>query len=448
MKIFNTMSGKKEDFIPIIPNKVSMYHCGPTVYDTAHIGNLRTFVMNDIVRRVFEYSGFTVDQAMNITDIDDKTLRKASEEGLPLKEISERYEKLFLEDMKSLRILTPHHTLRATENIEEMITLISILIEKGVAYPSSDGIYLSIGMVKNYGALARLKLDGHTEARVGTDEYEKENPRDFALWKFGDGENTWPALFGRGRPGWHIECSAMAIKALGETFDIHTGGTDLIFPHHVNEIAQSETATGKPFAKYWIHGGFMNIDDAKMAKSKGNFFKLQDLEDESISPLSFRYWLMTSHYRSPVNFTFDAVRASQNAFIKLVGHVMEWGEVGGVDEKYKKKFLELIQDDFDMPGAIALVWELVKDKEISNSVKKATVIDFDRVLGLGLSDLKPLPKENVEIPEEITALAEVRSEARKAKDWQKADAVRVEIEERGYEVIDTEGSPDFIVKER
>ncbi|HEY4494779.1 MAG TPA: cysteine--tRNA ligase, partial [Candidatus Paceibacterota bacterium] len=309
--IFNTFSQKKEEFIPIKKGHASMYTCGPTVYDTAHIGNLRTFVMNDIFRRVFEYEKYTVTHVMNSTDIDDKTIKRSQSENKDLLQFTRYYENLFLKDIETLNIIVPHRFLRATEHIKEMIEMISILLEKGVAYPTKDGIYFSIGMFKEYGKLAKIKLDAEVRERIINDEYEKENPRDFALWKFWvkeDGEVAWDATFGKGRPGWHIECSAMATWALGPTIDIHTGGIDLIFPHHTNEIAQSEAATGVPFVHYWLHTAFMNVNEEKMAKSKGNFIKLDDIKSAGISPLSFRYWLLTAHYRTPINFSLDAVQ--------------------------------------------------------------------------------------------------------------------------------------------
>ncbi|MEY2664555.1 MAG: hypothetical protein RIT04_363 [Candidatus Parcubacteria bacterium] len=462
MEIFihNTASGKKELFKPIESGRMGMYQCGPTVYDTAHIGNLRTFVMDDIIRRVFEYQGYFVTQVMNITDVDDKTINRSRDEHTTLDELTRRYEKLFLSDIQSLNILEPHRVLRARDHVKDMIEMISILIEKGFAYPSKDGIYFSIGKSIGYGSLAKLGGLATTSSeslreRISNDEYEKENPRDFALWKFSDGEISeavWEAPFGNGRPGWHIECSAMATRALGDTIDIHTGGSDLIFPHHTNEIAQSEAATGKPFVHYWIHGGFMNVQDVKMSKSKGNFLKLADIEAEIISPLGYRYWLLTSHYRSQVNFTIDAVKAAQQAFIRLAEHFVGWSEGGNVAPAYIEKFVHFISDDFDMPRAIALVWELVKDKTVSDADKRATLLDFDRVFGLGLAGLKHIEGASADavlatgdIPPEILVLAEARDEARKAKDWSKADALRKEIEDRGYGLKDTEDG--FLVRE-
>lgn len=468
--IHNTLTDTKEEFVPIVSGKVGMYHCGPTVYDTAHIGNLRTFVMNDLIRRVFEYRGYFVTQVMNITDVDDKTIRRARDEGTTLVELTRRYEQLFLQDLQSLNILIPHRVLRAREHVKEMIEMISILLEHGFAYPSRDGIYFSIGKSAHYGALAQLPqgsgvgstADAMLRERIANDEYEKENPRDFALWKFStpedgpdDGGAVWEAPFGKGRPGWHIECSAMATFALGPTIDIHTGGTDLIFPHHTNEIAQSEATTGKLFAHYWIHGAFMNVNDAKMAKSKGNFFKLADLEAELISPLGFRYWLMTAHYRSQVNFTVEAVRAAQQAFIRLIQVFMTWSSDGKIAHSYAERFSTYVGDDFDMPKAIALTWELVKDKTITDADKRATLLSFDRIFGLGFDTLTDAVLTTMgagqaaeTIPEEVIALAEVREEARKAKEWEKADALRKEIEERGYQVKDTQDNEKgFIVTE-
>ncbi len=452
MKIFNTLSGKKEVFEPLKKDAVGIYNCGPTVYDTVHIGNLRTFVMYDIVRRVFEYEGYAVSQVMNITDIDDKTLKRSRDEGRSLDEVTRHYENLFLSDLHSLGILIPHKILRAKDHVKEMIDMIAILLEKGIAYPSTDGIYFSIGMFPEYGKIANIKLDGEVRERIANDEYEKENPRDFALWKFwteDDGDAVWEAPFGKGRPGWHIECSAMATKALGETIDIHTGGADLLFPHHTNEIAQSEVATGKQFVRYWMHGAFMNVNEEKMAKSKGNFLKLSDLEHAGISPLAFRYWLLTAHYRSPVNFSLEAAQAAQNAFIRLIEAFLDFSTSSVMHDDqhhhahfepidYKAEFKKVITDDFNMPEAIALMWKLVKDPAVEPTDKGVILLDFDRVLGLGFAGILAMAKEEVNSPE-VIALADAREEARKNKEWDKADALRKEIEDRGYEVKDLEG---------
>ncbi|MDQ2933179.1 MAG: cysteine--tRNA ligase [bacterium] len=440
IKIYNTLSKEIETFKPLIKGEVSMYHCGPTVYDTPHIGNYRTFVLNDLIRRIFEYNEYTVHQAMNITDVDDKIIRRVQEEKTSLKEFTGKYESLFLEELKSLNILLPTHLIRATEYIPAMVELIEDLLKKGIAYKADDGVYMNIGKVKNYGQLAHLKIENETEdhARISNDEYDKENPHDFALWKFkskNDGDVSWSAPFGEGRPGWHIECSAMALKVLGPQIDIHTGGMDLIFPHHTNEIAQSESATGQQFVTYWMHGAFMNTNDEKMAKSQGNFAKLETLKEETISPLAFRYWLLTAHYRSPINFTLEAVSGAQNALIKLLTAVSNFPDGGSVSVDYKSRFLTLVNDDLDMPKAVALVWELIKDSDVADADKRATLLDFDAVFGLNLGSVNKVVEEA--IPIEITVLAEAREEARKEKDWEKADALRNEIESRGFTVSDT-----------
>lgn len=447
IRLYNTLSRSVETFTPLIPGRVGMYHCGPTVYDTPHIGNYRTFVMNDIVRRTFEYNDYEVDQVMNITDVDDKTIRRSHEENVALETVTRKYEKLFLEEIGSLHILRPTHLLRATDNIAFMIKMISGLLERGMAYKAADGIYMSVAKVKDYGALADIRPESIGKERIANDEYDKENPRDFSLWKFktaDDGEVGWDAPFGQGRPGWHIECSAMSIAKLGETFDVHTGGTDLIFPHHTNEIAQSESFTGKPFVHYWIHGAFMNVNSEKMAKSKKNFFKLSDIVEEKISPIGFRYWLLTAHYRSPVNFTFEAVSAAQNALIRLMDIVRKLPEDGDIDAVYRDRFLAAINEDLNVPQALAIAWEMVRDETIKPGDKRATLLDFDRVFGLGLADVPRATSRT--IPAEVQALAEAREEARQAKEWEKADALRHEIEDRGFVVRDTKEAPGFILE--
>lgn len=447
IKLYNTLSRSVETFTPLKKGAVSMYTCGLTVYDTGHIGNFRSFLLSDLLRRVFEYNGYAVDQVINVTDVDDKTIKRSHAEGKSLSELTGVYEKLWLLGMQSMNNLLPTHIIRATDSIADMITLIQKLLDKGAAYRADDGVYMKVSDVRDYGALARLDASAVSKERVANDEYDKENVRDFALWKFhtpDDGDVAWDAPFGRGRPGWHIECSAMSMKLLGPTIDVHTGGQDLIFPHHTNEIAQSETATGRQFVRYWVHGAFMNVADEKMAKSKGNFVKLETLVDEGVSPLAYRYWLMTAHYRSPVNFTLESVRAAQNALIKLMAAVANLPDGGTVDASYKEKFTGFINDDLDMPKAIALAWELLKDSGVSPADKRATLLDFDRVLGLGLAAAPRVKDEPV--PTEIHALVEAREDARKAKDWKKADALRAEIDARGYEIDDTPEGPRVVAK--
>ncbi|MFA6314765.1 MAG: cysteine--tRNA ligase [Candidatus Paceibacterota bacterium] len=440
IKIYNTSSRKIETFEPLKKGVVSMYHCGPTVYDTPHIGNYRTFIFYDLVRRLFEYNGYKIAQAMNITDVDDKTIKRSREEAVDLKTLTSKYEKMFLDGLDALNIKRPEHILRATEYVDEMIRIIGILLEKGVAYKTSDGIYLSIDKVPNYGALAHLDLSksDQSQERIANDEYDKENPRDFALWKFktpDDGPVSWQTPFGEGRPGWHIECSAMSMKVLGETIDIHTGGVDLLFPHHTNEIAQSESVTGKQFVRYWMHGAFITVDGEKMAKSKRNFLKLEDLLEQSVSPLAYRYWSLTAHYRSPVNFTWEAIKAAQTALIRMIGIFGTLPNGGVVNMSYKERFNECVNDDLNMPKAIALSWELLKDPVVIDADKRSTLLDFDLVLGLRLDSSPKVA--SVEIPAEIQALAEARELARSEKDWQKADALRQEIGNRGFVIDDT-----------
>jgi len=445
--LYNTLSRSKERFVPLKAGMVTMYSCGLTVYDTGHIGNFRSFLLSDLLRRMFEYNGYSVDQVINVTDVDDKTIKRSQAEHVSLADLTRKYEKLFVLGMEAMNNELPTHLIRATDSIPEMIALTQTLLDKGAAYKADDGIYMSISAVKGYGALARLDLSAISKERVSNDEYDKENVRDFALWKFystADGDVVWDAPFGRGRPGWHIECSAMSMKLLGPTIDVHTGGQDLIFPHHTNEIAQSETATGKPFVHYWVHGAFMNVSDEKMAKSKGNFIKLETLADTSVSPIAFRYWLMTAHYRSPVNFSLESVRAAQSALIRLMAACASYPDGGAIISAYQERFLSYVNDDLDMPKALALAWELIKDSSVSQADKRATLLDFDRVYGLGLVSA---PRVNDEpIPVEVQVLADAREEARKTKDWKKADALRTEIDARGYDVEDTPKGPRITQK--
>jgi cysteinyl-tRNA synthetase len=439
----NTLTGKKKEFKPINSGAVSMYSCGPTVYSYAHIGNLRTFILTDILRRVFLYNNFTVKSVMNITDVDDKTIKKSIEEKVSLSNVTRKFEQIFLDDLKSLNVLELSKTPRATENIPEMIKLIETLLEKGYAYKTSDGIYFDIKKSEHYGELAKLKIDSITKERISNDEYDKENARDFALWKFyteSDGDVSYDAPFGKGRPGWHIECSAMSMKNLGETIDIHIGGIDLIFPHHTNEIAQSEAVTGKKFVNYWVHGGFVSVDGKKMSKSLGNAFTLDDIKVKGIDPLAFRYLVLGTHYDNPLNFTWEALEGAGTALKKLrestksesvAGH-RNTSDTETKKENYKETFNKYINDDLDTPKALALTWELVKDMELSGTDKKELLMDFDQVLGLMLDKV-----ETFEIPKNIQKLVEKRDKARAEKDFAKSDELRDQIQSLGFEVKDT-----------
>ena len=443
LKLHNTLSDKKEVFIPINLDSVGLYQCGPTVYNVAHIGNLRTYITNDILRRVLEYNNFKVNQVMNITDVDDKTIKKSREEKIDLKELTSKYEKIFLSDVESLNILRPSSILRATENIDSMIQFIEKLLKTGFAYKTENGIYFSISKVKNYGELARLKIENSTISRIINDEYDKENPRDFALWKFRseeDGQVFFDAPFGDGRPGWHIECSAMAMNALGETVDIHTGGQDLIFPHHTNEIAQSEALSGKKFSNFWLHTGFVNMGSDKMSKSLGNIISLRDIIDKNIHPISFRYLILTLHYRTPMNFSWEALKASQTALFKIVEHLSKFEprDDGKINIDYRQNFKEFINDDLDIPQTLALTWKLIKDEHVSDSDKRATLLDFDNIFGFNLKKLaNEFVKSSETIPEEIKLLAEERETARKNKDFKKSDELRKIINEKGYDIEDS-----------
>lgn len=436
----NTLGNKKEEFVPLKAGEVSMYSCGPTVYDFAHIGNFRTFILSDILRRTFEYNGYKVDGVMNVTDVDDKTIKRSRAEGISLEALTRKYEDLFFTDLETLNVKKPGKTPRATESIDDMISLIEKMLENGSAYKSSDGIYFDITKSKDYGQLAHLNLENSTKERIANDEYDKTNPRDFSLWKFyseEDGDVSYEAPFGKGRPGWHIECSAMSMKNLSETIDIHTGGSDLIFPHHTNEIAQSEAVTGKTFVKYWVHGGFITVDGKKMSKSLGNIFTLETLIEKGFDPLAFRYLTLGTHYNGMLNFTWEALEGAQTALKKLRIKMQEFENDKTENnpaktEEYKNQFIESLNDDLNMPQALATVWQVVKDEVLSGGDKKSLLLDFDKVLGLDLEKI-----ESFEIPENVQNLIKERDLARNNKDFAKSDEIRAEIEKLGFEVKDT-----------
>lgn len=434
IKLYNTLTRKKETFKPIKKGEVGMYSCGPTVYNYAHIGNLRNYVFNDILKRVLLYNQFKVKQVMNITDVDDKTIKKSKEENTSLKEITRKYEDAFLRDLKELNILVPEIKSRAIEHIKEMVELIKKLLEKGYAYKADDGIYFSVSKFKNYGSLANLEKRKIGKSRIKNDEYDKENIQDFALWKFwteDDGEVFWETEIGKGRPGWHIECSAMSMKYLSEHFDIHTGAIDLIFPHHTNEIAQSEAATGKKFVNYWIHGGFLTMKEGKMAKSLGNVLYLKNLKEKGYSALDYRYLLLTSHYRSPLLFSFENLESAKNSLDRLRNIISELKSDGKINESYLKEFEKAINDDLNTPATLQILWKLVRDEKAQGKLE--TIRKMDSVLGLDL-----LKKEKIDIPEEIKKLAEEREKARKNKNFKLADELREKIRKKGFLIDDTD----------
>ncbi len=440
------MSREKEDFSPLDASEIRMYSCGPTVYNYPHIGNYRAYIFADILKRTLLYSGYEVKHIMNLTDVDDKTIRDSQKAGKSLKEFTEFYSQEFLKEIEKLNILPPQKFTKATDYVKEMVVIIEKLLANGMAYESPDGsVYFDIKKFKGYGKLTHIdfvELKENASGRIKSDEYEKDSVQDFALWKAwdkNDGDVFWETSLGKGRPGWHIECSAMSMATLGESFDLHTGGVDNMFPHHENEIAQSEGATGKPFVKYWMHNEWVLVDNKKMAKSAGNFITLETLVERGLNPLSYRFWLLMGHYRSKVNFVWEAVEGAETALKRLFKLYIALGgasglpaQAGTVNPAYQAKFKEFIQDDLDTPRALTVLWDILKDDAISDADKKATILDFDKVLGLGFADLK----EDV-IPEEITALAEERELARKNKDFQKSDDLRQKINSLGYEVKDS-----------
>ena len=439
LKVYNTLTRKKQEFIPIQKDKVRMYSCGPTVYNYAHIGNLRTYTFNDILKRSLEFLGYKVTHVMNITDVDDKTIKGSKKEKVSLDKFTRKYEKIFLDDINSLNIIQPDQIIKATESIEDMVKIIKDLIDKGYAYKTDDGIYFSISKFKNYGKLAQLEKSksDSKKSRIRNDEYDKENAQDFALWKFytrEDGDVFWETDIGKGRPGWHIECSAMSMKVLGPSLDIHTGAIDLIFPHHTNEIAQSEASTGKQFVKYWMHGGFLTMKDSKMSKSLGNVFYLKDLSEKGFSPMSFRYLCLTSHYRAPLIFSIENLEAAQNSYNRLRNISENIKDDGKLNKEYLEKFKSSIEDDLDMPNALQILWKLVRDEKAQGKYK--TIKKMDEVLGLKL-----LEKEKIKIPKEIQDLVKEREQARKDKDFKLSDKLRDKILGLGYSISDTKEGP-------
>ncbi len=457
--LFNTLTRKKERFVPLREGKVTLYTCGPTVYDFAHIGNFRTYVFQDMLRRWLEYRGYEVIQVMNITDVDDKIIAGVNREKTSLKEYTRRYEKAFFEDLESLNIEKAEHYPRATEHIPDMVALIQKLLEKGYAYRGEDGsIYYDISKFKEYGKLSKIKIQAlKPGARVKADHYGKESPYDFALWKAwdeADGEVYWETPLGKGRPGWHIECSVMAMKYLGETLDIHSGGVDLIFPHHENEIAQSEAATGKPFARYWVHSEHLMVEGRRMAKSLGNFYTLRDLTAKGYDPLAVRFLLLSTHYRQQLNFTFKALEAAENTVERLVTFMERLKEAdgSGLGEPLQKlmretqtRFEEHMDDDLNITEALAVLFSFIREvnklmdeNKVSRSEAREIrklMYRFDKVLGIIEKAEKRFKKE--ELPKEVLELIQKREEARKAKDWKTADEIREKLRSMGIILEDT-----------
>jgi len=455
LRLFNSLSRKLEDFKSIKANEAGMYTCGPTVYNYPHIGNYRTYAFEDMLRRWLEYRGYRVRHVMNITDVDDKTIRDSHKEGVSLKEFTKRYEKAFFEDVKTLNLLPAGIYPKATEHIPEMVSMIKKLMEKGYAYKGEDGsTYFSISKFKGYGKLSHLDISQlKAGARVSQDEYEKQQLADFVLWKAwdeNDGSVFWETELGKGRPGWHIECSAMSTKYLGETFDIHCGGVDNMFPHHENEIAQSEAASGKQFVNYWLHSEHLMVEGKKMSKSLGNFYTLRDVLAKGHHPKAMRYLLISTHYRQQLNFTFEALDSSAKTVQNLLDLVLKLKCANGKqDYETDRKIEEMISffaaefgknmdNDLHIPEALAALFNFVSETNrllLQNKVSKANaqkildaLLNIDRVLGI--------IGEGERLPEAISKLINERKEARKAKDWASADGLRDKIKAMGYNVMD------------
>jgi cysteinyl-tRNA synthetase len=453
LRLYNTLSNTLEEFISINKDEVKIYTCGPTVYHYVHIGNFRTFIFQDILRRYLNYKGYRITHVMNITDVEDKIIASARKQGLSIADYTRKYEEAFFEDMDALRIQRPEIMPRATEHIEEMVELVSRLRDKGLTYEREGSTYFRINNFDKYGHLSGVQVDEESSfGQVDEDEYSKENPRDFVLWKgHKDEEDFWASPFGEGRPGWHLECSAMSMKYLGETFDIHCGGVDLVFPHHENEIAQSEGATGKPFVRYWIHGAHLIVEGQKMSKSLGNFYTLRDLLDMGHNPLALRFLLTSVHYRKQLNFTFDGVSQAQSAiqrgndFLLRLGEITDEGPVSAEVEKMVTKavagFEAAMDDDLNTSAALAAVFELVReintllDNGKLNSGDRNTVLGFFEKVNM-VFDVFNLEKEKLE-DQDILDLIEERISARKNKDFKRADEIRDMLEQKGIILEDS-----------
>lgn len=449
--LYDTYTRSQRVFEPLHPGQpVGLYTCGPTVYDYAHLGNLRTYIFEDLLRRVLEFNGYQVNHVMNITDVghlvsdadtgEDKMEKGSKRTGKTAWQIAEDYTRAFQADLRHLNIIEPTIWCKATDHIAEQIDTICRIEANGFTYRTSDGIYFDTSRLSDYGHLARLDIEG-LQAGLRVDLGEKRNPTDFALWKFSPPDQQrqmeWDSPWGKGFPGWHIECSAMSAKYLGSYFDIHCGGEDHISVHHTNEIAQTQASDGTRLANYWLHGYFLHLDEAKMAKSAGGFLRVQTLIDKGIDPLVYRFFCLSAHYRSRLNFNWESLEGAATALNRLRHAAHEWGAPGQLDEGFLERFVEHINDDLNMPRALAVVWDLVKS-ELPPATKKATLLQYDRVLGLGLAEWKPV--EDV-IPEPVLVLAHQRQEARAAKRWADADALRKQVGELGYEIEDTPQGP-------
>ncbi|MDY3229199.1 MAG: cysteine--tRNA ligase [Kiritimatiellia bacterium] len=442
MKVFNSLTRQNEDLKPIADNTIRLYTCGPTVYNFAHIGNFRAYTFEDILRRVIQFNGMKIKQVMNLTDVDDKTIKGANAAGVKLTDYTKTYKDAFFADLKKLNIQSAEVYPAATDHIPEMIDLVADLVKKGIAYQSEDGsVYFNVRKFPGYGKLAHIDFDHQqTGARCASDEYDKENVGDFALWKAweeSDGPVAWDSPWGKGRPGWHIECSAMSMKYLGETFDLHTGGIDNLFPHHENEIAQAEASTGKEFVKTWMHCAHLRVNGEKMSKSLGNFFTLRDLLEKGYTGREIRYVLINAHYRSGLNFAFTALDDARKSLARIdacveqatEGAVPEWAQ------KHLEDFAAAVNDDLNIPSAFAALFALVRDANGKGAAGTLGVFKrMDEVLGIIFFENK---KKTVEIPADIQAMLDQRADARKAKNWAESDRLRDALAAAGWLVKDS-----------
>ncbi len=452
MKVYNTLDREKEDFIPLQGNLVRMYSCGPTVYSYAHIGNMRTYIFMDLLRRSLRFCGFKVKGVMNITDVghllsdgdegEDKMQKAARKEGKTPWEIAAFYTEAFFKDIDALNVGRPEIIAKATDHIPEMIAFVQGLLEKGYAYEISDGIYFDIGKFPGYGKLSGQTVDEKEAGARIEENSEKRHPADFALWKKADKNHImqWESPWGMGFPGWHIECSAMSKKYLGEVFDLHTGGIDAVPVHHENEIAQNEALAGKKTVNYWMHGEFMMVDGGKMSKSLGNVYTVSDLQKKGYLPLDFRYFCLNAHYRKKLNFTFEGMDAAHTSYERLrnalYAHKMSQAATDpAILEDLMKKFKGAVEDDMNIPFALGVLWDAVKLPKSKDVYKLA--LEFDKVLGLSLDKVTAPAPEKIDVPADIAALAEARFAAKKEKNWAEADRLRAEIAAKGYAIKDS-----------
>ncbi len=468
LTFFNTLGRELREFRPIRPEEVSLYTCGPTVWNYAHIGNLRTYLFEDILKRTLEFAGFRVKHVMNITDVghltddadqgEDKMLKGAREKGRTVWDIADLYTKAFFEDLGLLNIEPPAIACRATDHIEDMIRLIQRLEGRGFTYAKGGNIYFDIGRLPDYGKLARLNLeDLKAGARIAIDE-NKKNPHDFVLWftrsKFEHQAMLWDSPWGRGYPGWHIECSAMSMKYLGEQFDIHCGGVDHVSVHHTNEIAQSESATGRKWVNYWLHGEYLVLAKEKMAKSAGNFLTLSRLQELGYHPLDYRYFCLGAHYRTQLQFSFEALDAARSARAKLEERLRSLKDrlrvissppavVNGKAKAYLDSFSRHLADDLNAPRGLSDLWGLVKDEEVESSFKLRVILAMDRILGL---NLKQVRRQDIELDEEIKGLIDRREEARRRRDFTEADTIRDRLRTMGIILEDTPAGVRWKIK--